>query len=84
MAVARELSKIETTTESIVVCQESLQETAISALDCLYADDWAKQIKVIRQTLMLHYTLHTATVVLVPVRKLHVTVVRKFNVKVYM
>ena len=66
---------------SIVVSRDSLQETAISALDCLDSDDWAKQIKVIRQTLLLHCTLHTATVVLVPVRKLQVTVVCKLNAK---
>ena len=74
MAVARELSKNETSMECIVVSRDSLQETTISALDCRDADDWAKQIKVIRQTLMLHNTLHTATVVLVPVRKLNVKV----------
>ena len=39
MAVARELSKNETPRESILVCRESLQETAISALDCLEANE---------------------------------------------
>ena len=81
LAVARSLSRPDTPTECIVVSRDSLQETAVSALECLDSTDWTKQIKVIRQSLLLNCTLHTATVVLVPVRKLQVTLVCKLGVK---